>query len=282
MDKVCALIVTYFPGSALVSMVRSLNAEFDFICIVDNNSSCEWQAQLKELDSSVFIVELKDNLGIAAALNRGVEYALKFGCNWVCCFDQDSHYIQGSRSRYHKALENKCHSRVVGTSYNKPSFASIFERFKAKETEGYNHTKTVISSGCFFSIQLWRAVGGFDETLFIDSVDHDFCLKVQRAGGDVVLLSDRTIEHSVGVDESAMGVPLHEPIRKYYIFRNVILLIRRYFRYFPLWSVSQVFRLIVEIVSLLVFEPNKLAKVKMALTGIGHGLQGKSGKYVFE
>ena len=41
--------------------------------------------------------------------------------------------------------------------------------------KGYRQVRTCISSGMIARIDCWRKVGGYDEYLFIDSVDFDFC-----------------------------------------------------------------------------------------------------------
>lgn len=49
-------------------------------------------------------------------------------------------------------------------------------------TSNYAHVKTCITSGCFSNIEAWRVIDGYDESMFIDSVDFDFCYRIRKKG----------------------------------------------------------------------------------------------------
>jgi rhamnosyltransferase len=47
----------------------------------------------------------------------------------------------------------------------------------------------VMTSGCLTNLAIWDESGGFSDELFIDEVDHDYCLNVRRHGYRVVRLA---------------------------------------------------------------------------------------------
>ncbi|BFM06251.1 glycosyltransferase [Halioxenophilus aromaticivorans] len=279
MQSVCACIVTYNPEIALKSLVESLLLDFGSVCIVDNGSRVDLLGIVNIGLDGVHIIRLDANLGVAAGLNEAVQKAKALGFEWVCCFDQDSDYVEGSMSEYIRASLGQ-RDRVVGSGYEYPAAVKFSCSASSQSKSLFIPVRTVITSGSFFSVSLWELVGGFDDDLFIDSVDHDFCLKTYAAGGDVVRLKRNTIRHKVGFGQSFLGVPLHSPLRKYYIFRNVILMVKRHGLRFPYWSAKQIARLVFEFASLLCFEGEKTEKLKLATKGAWHGVKGVKGKYV--
>ena len=90
----------------------------------------------------------------------------------------------------------------------------------------------LIASGCLISLDALDAVGGMDESLFIDHVDLEWGLRARRAGYRLYCAPRVPLHHSLG-DESvllpgrAQPVHVHAPVRNYYILRNTIILIRR-------------------------------------------------------
>lgn len=55
-----------------------------------------------------------------------------------------------------------------------------------------------MSSGCLIPRTTFNKVPSFDDDLFIDLVDHDFCLKVKKAGLEVLVVVDAQMGHSLG------------------------------------------------------------------------------------
>ena len=90
----------------------------------------------------------------------------------------------------------------------------------------------LIASGCLISLDALDAVGGMDESLFIDHVDLEWGLRARRAGYRLYCAPHIPLHHSLG-DESvllpgrAQPVHVHAPVRNYYILRNTIILVRR-------------------------------------------------------
>jgi hypothetical protein len=91
--SVCAIVVTFHPGPDLATNLGLLSSQVDHIVVVDNGSnSVETLSVLNLLEEQLRCTFLQNgkNLGIAAALNRGCEQAVKKGFAWIVTFDQDS------------------------------------------------------------------------------------------------------------------------------------------------------------------------------------------------
>ena len=90
-QDVCAVIVAFNPSERLLENVAALRPQVAEVVVVDNASSPSTLQDIQEVEkcgAKVFYNE--ENLGIAAALNIGVNYALEQGYAWIATFDQDS------------------------------------------------------------------------------------------------------------------------------------------------------------------------------------------------
>jgi len=127
------------------------------------------------------------------------------------------------------------------------------------------------------------AVGGFDERLFIDYVDHDFCLKLHRRGFRVLQATAAQLLHSLGSMDRRLlvvkriNVTHHVAVRRYYISRNRLVLWQRYRRQEPVWVLRDVRRFFSEAVYMLLFEREVSKKLRMMARGIRDALNGRLG-----
>ena len=95
-SAVCAVVVTYHPDAAVEQNLHLLRSQVSGLAVVDNGSGPERLAALRTAAADVFtLLENGRNLGIAAALNRGVRWAQAQGFRWVILFDQDSRVTPG-------------------------------------------------------------------------------------------------------------------------------------------------------------------------------------------
>ena len=106
-----------------------------------------------------------------------------------------------------------------------------------KDNERYSDLKTdiidvewVITSASLTNVSAWVLVNGFDEKLFIDGVDRDFCFRLKKSGFRIVQDNSISILHSLGdlqcrkIFNRTIYVTNHSDKRKYYMARNAIYL----------------------------------------------------------
>jgi len=114
------------------------------------------------------------------------------------------------------------------------------------ELEEYEKIKICVSSGSLTNVKIAKSIDGFDEKLFIDHVDHDFCLRLYRAGFYVIRANKVWIFHEIGKIKKIYilhgigkitGIKWllkpyhilnHPPIRIYYQTRNLLYMLRKY------------------------------------------------------
>ena len=91
---------------------------------------------------------------------------------------------------------------------------------------GWSEVRTCITSGSYNNIDAWRKVGGYDESMFIDSVDFEYCYRLRKNGYKVIQVSRVQLSHELGESQKRrflhwqIDVNGHNAFRKYYIARN--------------------------------------------------------------
>ncbi len=141
--------------------------------------------------------------------------------------------------------------------------------------------RTVITSGTLMSLELFKNIGGFREDYFIDSIDHEYCLRARANGYPVVMSCKTLMSHSIGRPGPRGGHFLafdHPPVRKYYMARNTLVTLKTYFWREPAWAVRQLARLIVEFLSIVFVEGDKRNKGHAFFWGLVDAVRNKMGR----
>jgi rhamnosyltransferase len=151
------------------------------------------------------------------------------------------------------------------------------EEYQARRSLPAELVDWCITSGAMTLVAAWEATGGFDEALFIDGVDYDFCLRLRDAGLVVRRVNDVTILHELGaltcrrVLGRVLYITNHSGMRRYYQVRNRLYLQRKLRT-----SACRCFMsMIKEFVKVLVFERNRRVKMDYMLRGVRDGLRAR-------
>lgn len=276
-DKVCAIIVLFYPGRSFRDRLSEILAQFDCVVIVDNTPG---RRRDRNFPNGVEQIINGKNIGIAAALNQGVRLALEMGATWVATFDQDSGLLPNYLDKVVSAAASHApRPALVGCNYfiGTGHRARHLHRFFLPAVRS---PVTLITSGTFMPAKFASDIGGFREEFFIDSVDHEFCLRAQAHGAAILMIAQPLMCHRIGEASSRAGSILsfqHTPQRRYYIARNTLMTVRRYWKRHPFWSAKQLCRLVAEWLSIITMESQKWEKHAFFGRGIHHGLVGKSG-----
>lgn len=283
-STIAAIVITYFPDAEFPQRLRVLLDQFPEVIIVDNGSQGESLQMLLQLpESNTTLIRNAANEGIAAALNQGVTYATDKGHACVVTFDQDT-LIQAD------FLVNLLHGwnelgnpiAIIGNNYLDNHRSRT--RYSATTNQPCAEVTTVISSGMFFPLSLTNEIGGFLDELFIDGVDHEFCLRARKHGYKVWLLLKPAMRHEIG-RPMATGNRLlrrflpynHPPFRKYYIARNTLHNIRVYWKQEPLWCIKRIGALILKLIAASLHAQRR-EHLKALLKGMADGVHNRPGK----
>lgn len=288
----CAVIVTYNPDTSILEKtILSTLDQVDKIYVVDNASSIS----LKEIISDYARVEsvnLDTNMGIAAGFNIGIQRAQEGGYSYLLLLDQDSIPPANMVMRYLMAIERlRLEGQTVaavGPRYRDPRSGKVssFVRFKwlrntyisGDDTSSLVPTDFLISSGSFYPLEAFETVGLFDERLFIDHVDTEWCHRAASFGFNFFGIPDVIMTHSLGEGSVRLwflpsrAQPLHKPFRLYYMVRNSLLMYRM--RHVPLkWISGDVLRLVRLLIMYTIFSLERIESIRWFFRGFSDGLR---------
>lgn len=283
LNNTCAVIVAFHPDEGFPDRLERVQSQFQLVIIVDNGSQPSVLPGNRPGWPNVHLVTNRTNLGIAAALNQGVKLAMQEGFEWVVTLDQDTMLATEMLATLLYVYQKSGGGNVViGSNYRDAHRRRNFIQCADTET-GFQERKTLITSGTLMPLSLFKTIGFFREDYFIDSVDHELCLRA-RAHGFRILISCRPVmEHNIGaLVENASRLRQfmsfnHSPTRKYYMARNIIATVKSYLLQEPMWSFRQGCRLLSIFASILLFENEKLKETTSFMVGVTHGITGKMG-----
>ncbi len=285
--NILGVVVTYHPDESFPGRIASLTKQIDSVLIVDNHSSTSAVSMLRETSSlpNVRLILNSENLGIAAALNIGVKVALASGFEWVATFDQDSsvpeHYFDDLLKVY-RDHQARTSIAILAPVYCERAIGNVSRLDKDAGIESVEVDRTM-TSGSLIRTDCFRSVGLFDESLYIDYVDHEFGLRLIRAGYRIVRSNNTVLLHRLGnttancVFGRTFYTTGHDSTRRYYIARNRMLVYRRYATFKPLWIVRDIASFFKEIVKIAIAEQNSVAKLSATVRGVYDGLFGRTG-----
>ena len=287
MCKVAAIIVSYNPDSNLFDSINLLLNQVEKVIIVDNGSKEKYVKYIKSInEDKIEIILNKENLGIATALNIGVRKALENGYEWILTMDQDSKAIPDMVKKMFNVYNsiNREERKDILSIF--PNF--VDERIQSIEENSnmnsYEYVDADITSGNLLRKEVFEKVGFFDDSLFIDLVDTDFCMRLNEKGIKMIKIRDAVLYHSLGESKTIKGIlgsfntSNHSALRRYYMTRNRFYIWEKYkgLNSFTLNRDKKLFKK--EFVKIILGEKDKVNKIKMVLRGYKDYKKGIKGK----
>lgn len=287
MCKVAAIIVSYNPDSNLFDSINLLLNQVEKVIIVDNGSKEKYVKYIKSInEDKIEIILNKENLGIATALNIGVRKALENGYEWILTMDQDSKASPDMVKKMFNVYNsiNREERKDILSIF--PNF--VDERIQSIEENSnmnsYEYVDADITSGNLLRKEVFEEVGFFDDSLFIDLVDTDFCMRLNEKGIKMIKIRDAVLYHSLGESKTIKGIlgsfntSNHSALRRYYMTRNRFYIWEKYkgLNSFTLNRDKKLFKK--EFVKIILGEKDKVNKIKMVLRGYKDYKKGIKGK----
>ncbi|OMD06723.1 glycosyltransferase family 2 protein [Paenibacillus odorifer] len=264
-------IVTYNPDiNRLVENINSILSQVDTLILVDNasNNMSEIEHAIRDL-SKIVLLKNDTNRGIAAALNQIVRFSASNYSEWVLLLDQDSVVPEGIIEHFSKYTD------LDGVGIITPR---IIDRNFSEEFKNDSELSWIdmcITSGSFINIDLFKKIGEFDEKMFIDLVDFEYCARLRKERYKILRINSVKLLHQLGsmkvrkILGRNIRVTNHPGIRHYYYTRNTIYYYKKHREllkksYPGLTTLKKVGKIIA-------FESEKTDKLKHVVRGLIDG-----------
>lgn len=294
---VVAIIVSYNPvADELQRLVALVAHQVDHVLVVDNGSREDVASVLTKVgQENLVFLKLGVNLGVGAAINRGVVWARQSRARRVVLFDQDSLPAADMLEKLTSELDRLESAGIavaaVGPRFwdpradNPPPFIRIRRGRVVRVLEKREHPVVevdyLITSGSLIPIKTFDRVGLLEERLFIDYVDIEWGLRAKREGFRCFGVFPAKMQHSLGETPLRLvgaRLPVHSALRHYYHFRNAIWLTRQ--AWVPLrWKFVNGYRLIGKFLIYSFLATPRLEHLRMMAKGVWHGFSDRLGQY---
>lgn len=274
MFTVGSCTVLYNPNESVLTNLNSYSNCVDVSVVVDNSDTKNEISQSLKNDPNFIYIDMDGNKGIAAALNKGIEYLNSKNIDFALTMDQDSLFPTKYYPNILKLVNKyKTDYSGIGLNFN-------------QDNGGLDEIIEVpywITSGNFVNISDFMSVGGFMNELFIDYVDFELGYKFKKNGFKICYLKDFSLKHTIGnpIEIHLFGKTYyamnHSPIRYYYRYRNAYYLYHFVDRQF--FKKEYYKEMIVNTLKMLIYEKNQKVKFSMIRKGIQDAKCKKMGKF---
>lgn len=270
--KISGCVVFYNPTAECIKNISSYYGILDKLYILDNSPAPLPQSAFSAYPKAEYIPFCR-NIGIAGALKKGLALAVEGGYDFCLTMDQDSVFPPITREEAERRLSIKDISLygIIGLNFNGYG-----------KGEGLVQTDCWLTSGNFINVENYKKTSGFMEELFIDYVDFRLCEQFAAIGKKVAYYADLSLTHTIGnpIQKRIFGKTVtamnHSPVRYYYRYRNALYLYRRNKKFY---GGRYRHDLYIDTLKMLLFEKNRLLKLKMIKKGRKDAKRSVLGEY---
>jgi rhamnosyltransferase len=232
-----ACVILYHPKKEDIANISTYSTKVEKVYILDNTEEKSNENLYIGMENVSYFWD-GENKGLSVRLNEACKKAIADNFDYLLTMDQDSSFLEENIDRYFKDILNfkgKEKVAVYGLEYSENDINDT--------TENYIEVDHLITSASVINLQLYTEIGGFDENLFIDGVDIDYCYSALSKGFKNIKFARNFFNHSLGV-RSRRGsiftlylikknVSVHSSLRVYYMYRNMLYIKNKYENVIP-------------------------------------------------
>lgn len=262
-------IVLYNPDLLrLNENIRAIMPQVECLILIDNGSN---NIQLiketyAELDR-IYLVENNENKGVAVALNQIMKISSERNAEWTLLLDQDSVCPSDIIDKYKRYVDINNLAIICPSIIDRNPGSQV-----VNENLEFEFIKETITSGTLLNNEIWFKVGDFNEKMFIDYVDLEYCKRIRVNGYLILRINDISLLHEIGHRKvykflwKNVSTYEHSAFRKYYITRNTLYYSYKY-RDEESLLISYL-KIMKRFLIVILYESNKKEKARAMLKGI--------------
>lgn len=290
---VAAVLVVFDVRADASQALQRLLGYVNEVVLVDNAPGGHPHTERWQVLEGVTVIVNGNRGGLAGAYNVAVAY--------LSCSEREfEHVVFVDEDSDPSVLDDLLSDPALSSLLTDPSVAAVapahrdratgmrarhmkLSRWKIclidREIRGLQRVTFIINSMSVWRMQALLALGPFDETLAVDHVDTDYCLRALARGLAIYLAADHEFNHAIGARRSyklfgmAVQSSGHAPGRRHSIGRNTARLGLRYSKRWPAFLLLAMMRLLLESLGILFAEDQKCAKLTALWKGVVDGVQ---------
>ncbi|MBW8762962.1 MAG: glycosyltransferase family 2 protein [Microbacterium sp.] len=247
-DTTLAVIVVNYGSSDLLerNLVPTSRALDDVaVYVVDNRSTSDEASVIRALaEREGWVALLQDeNVGFGVGVNRGVDAARADGRTRFLLINPDASIGAPDVRLLLDAVDSS--EKIVAAPVITDGAGRVWSAGHVLDLrDGATHGRAwsernphaevrrwLTGAALMINSAAWDAVGGFDEDYFLYWEDVDFSLRIEDAGGRLLLVEEAKAVHDEGGTQGIGDPDVHakSPLYYYYNVRNRMLLAQKLF-----------------------------------------------------
>ena len=268
--KIAVGVVLYNPDVKKIKLIiKEYYEKVNYFFFVDNflKNINELEKNIRNMSDKIIIIKNTENQGIAKALNQLLKISYEKDINYLLTLDQDS-FIEYNHINNMKKYINDNIAIVC------PEIIDLNKKKNKYLKNEYEQVNRCITSGSLMNLNVCRKIGYFDEKMFIDYVDFDYCKRITLKGYKILKIKDCFLKHEIGkrTIKKFFGVYVyptnHSSKRVYFYFRNIhyyCLKFKNKMTYKE--KIYEIIRIMWKYISIILYEKDKKEKIKNANKG---------------
>ena len=226
--RIAGIIVLYNSDYSVLENIKSFIENLDLLIVSDNSEviNIDLKNKIQQISNKVLYASNNGNIGLCKALNNACRYLYKNGYTHAIYFDDDT-----------KILSGYCNFLEYAFTLNDAAIISPLYSFDRNKTKKGNKIKKInftFTSASIFNLNIMNELGYFDELMFLDCIDYEYCLKARKNGYLILENPCMIVQHRPAITQEikvlgkTIKYGIHSPLRYYYQIRNLKYLSRKY------------------------------------------------------
>lgn len=243
MSTVGIVIVNYNGAKYQNDCIKSLyDMDYDSfeIIVVDSGSKDNSIQMLRDVYPKVHVLEMNDNIGVAAGNNVGIKYSIELGTEYTLLLNND---VEVDKELLTILMQNadKTTAVVPKIYYYEPKDVLWYaggelgwekelashRGYGKKDIGEFDEMREITyAPTCCMLIHnsIFEKVGMIDETIFMYYDDTDFCVRMYEAGIKLLYCPKAKLWHKVSSSSGGQ----ESKITIYYMYRNQLYYMHKY------------------------------------------------------
>ena len=281
-----ACVILYNPKKDDIANIATYSNKVKKLYVFDNTEGTNNAAFFKGIYNVSYFYD-NENKGLSFRLNEACNKAIADNFEFLLTMDQDSSFLDENLDQYLNDVlhyPNKEKVAVYGLEYENEHKKFIPNKIIPSKKDH------LITSASIINLKLFTTIGGFDENLFIDGVDIDYCYNAMAKGFENIEFKNNYFKHALGEPIFRGTIytlflfkkkrTIHSPIRIYYMYRNMLYLENKYKDIFPELIVNLNRRYLYMIRKSIKYSINIFEAIKYKYKAKSDFKNNKMGKYI--
>ncbi len=182
-NDLTVVIVSYNSADVIIRCMNGFLLDSPYrILIIDNASTDDSANKLKQQYPNLEVIQCDQNLGYGRAANRAFK---KVNTPFAFLINPDLLITVASVEKLLDRMIKQSEISLLAPAVDKESYTR----------QGVVLRQWIIGAAMMFRLESFRAIGQFDENIFLFSEETDICYRLIKSGRSIGLDSDVYVEH---------------------------------------------------------------------------------------